>query len=217
MNEPTLGSAQYFRTRFVADAHRDDVWERIVPYLERWIPVDAAIVDVGAGYCSFINAVTGRRRIAVDQNPASGDFAADGVEFVCASALALDALDDADFDVVFASNLLEHLDRAGIAQALLEFRRILRPDGRLLLIQPNYRLCSARYWDDYTHVTPLSDVSLADFVGAAGFTVRHLEARFMPFSLKSRLGGLAPLIPFYLRLPWRPLAAQMLLVASPAP
>ena len=207
---------EYFRTRFSADARRDDVWRRLAPYLQEWIGADAAVADIGAGYCSFINAIRARRRVAVDVNPDTAHYAARGVEFICASATDLEPLADGDFDAVFASNLLEHLTRDDIAKALVAFKRILRPGGRLLLVQPNFRLCAKRYFDDYTHLTPLSDVSLADVLRASGYEVVHIESRFMPFSLKSRLGDLSPLIPLYLRLPWRPMAGQMLLVAEPS-
>jgi SAM-dependent methyltransferase len=207
------GTSAYFQTRFTEDGRRDDVWRRIASYLRRWIPPDASVADVGAGYCSLINALAAQRRVAVDLDDALRVYAAPGVEFVRASATNLEAFGEAEFDVVVASNLLEHLTRDEIPQALSEFRRILKPRGTLLLVQPNYRLCSARYFDDYTHVTPLSDVSLTDILRASGYAIVRVEPRFMPFTLKSRLGGLSRAIPFYLRLPWRPFAGQMLVIA----
>lgn len=117
------------------------------------------------------------------------------------------------FDVVFASNLLEHLSREEIRAALSEFHRVLRPDGRLILVQPNYRLRPGEYFDDYTHLTPLSDRSLVDLLRVARFEPVRVEPRFLPLTLRARGGGLAFLVPFYLRLPWRPLAGQMLIVA----
>lgn len=213
MNDSGLTTDAYFETRFTPDPRREAAWRRIVPYLERWVPSNAAVLDVGAGYCSFINAVLGSRRVAVDLHADSQRFAGDGVEFVVGSATDLSMFKEGEFDVVFASNLLEHLDRFEIAQALNEFRRVLRPGGRLILVQPNYRLCAGRYFDDFTHVTPLSDVSLADFVAVGGFEIERVESRFLPFSLKSQMGRFSPMIPMYLRLPWRPFAGQMLLVA----
>ncbi len=41
-----------------------------------------------------------------------------------------------------------------------------------------------------------------------------VQARFLPLSLKSRGSGLSFLVPWYLRSPVKPLAGQMLLVAS---
>jgi SAM-dependent methyltransferase len=203
---------RYFDTRFKPDPRRDRVWQRIVSHLKgRWSG-DAAIVDVGAGYCSFINNVRGRRRVAVDLHADLERYAEDGVETMRLSATDLSELEDASFDVVFASNLLEHLTREEIAAALAEFHRVLRPGGQVILLQPNYRLAYREYWDDYTHLTPLSDRSLGDLLAAAGFDVRDVQARFLPLTIRGSGGNLSFLIPLYLRLPVRPLAKQMLLI-----
>jgi SAM-dependent methyltransferase len=213
----TIEQEAYLESRFTPDARRNTVWVHIVTYLQRWWnPETAAILDVGAGYCTFVNNARGARRVAVDVHSRLREHAAPGVETVQASASDLDLFPTGTFDVVFASNLLEHLTRDHIRRALEEFRRVLRPGGRLILIQPNFRLCAKEYFDDYTHVTPLSDRSLGDLLTVAGFRVIHTEPRFLPLTLKSRGGNLAFLIPLYLRLPWRPLAGQMLLVAEPA-
>jgi SAM-dependent methyltransferase len=205
----------YFESRFAPDPRRDRVWRHIVNYLSRWWSPGAAVLDVGAGYCSFINAVSARRRVAVDVHGRLAEFAEAGVECLDCSANKL-KLADATFDVVFASNLLEHLDRGEIRQALAEFHRVLRDEGRLILVQPNYRLRPAEYFDDYTHVTPLSDRSLADLLMVSGFRPIVVCARFLPFTLRSRASLLTFLVPLYLRSPWRPLAGQMLIVAARA-
>ena len=200
-------------SRFTPDRRREAVWRHVVPYLSRWWGDDDAVLDVGAGYCSFVNAVTARRRVALDIHDDLEQYAAPGVACMRASATDMQGLDPMTFDVVFASNLLEHLSREDIRRALLEFHRVLRPGGRLILVQPNYRLRPGEYFDDYTHLTPLSDRSIADLVTVTGFEVVRLEPRFLPFTVRSRGGGLAFLVPLYLRLPWRPLAGQMLAVA----
>jgi SAM-dependent methyltransferase len=188
------------------------VWQQIARYLSRWIDPASAVLDVGAGYCSFVNAVRADRRVAVDiRDPTP--FARPGVECLTAPATDLDALADDTFDVVFASNLLEHLERVEIAGALAEFRRVLRPDGRLILIQPNFRLSASEYFDDYTHLTPLSDRSLVDLLAVNGFDAFVVQPRFLPLTLRSQGARLSFLVPFYLRSPWRPRAKQMLVVS----
>jgi SAM-dependent methyltransferase len=203
----------YFDTRFRPDPHRERVWRTVASYLNRRWDDDAAVLDVGAGYCSFINNVRGRRRVAVDLYADLEQFAADGVETMSLSATDLSRLEDTSFDVVFASNLLEHLTRDGISAALAEFHRVLRPGGQVILLQPNYRLAYRQYWDDYTHLTPLSDLSLSDLLAVSGFDVQDVQARFLPLTLRERGGQLWFLLPLYLRLPVRPLAKQMLIVA----
>ncbi|MGZ4314838.1 MAG: class I SAM-dependent methyltransferase [Gaiellaceae bacterium] len=208
----------YFDHRLPPDPRRDRVWRHVVAYLSRWWSPSDHVVDVGAGYCSFINNVVATRRVAVDTAPALARYAAPGVEWVQESATTLTRqLGESEFDLVFASNLLEHLTRHEIWTALNQFRTLLRDGGKLMLVQPNFRLRPAAYFDDYTHITPLSDRSLSDLLSAAGFTVIYVRPRFLPLTLRSRLGAASFAVPLYLRSPWRPLAGQMLLVARRAP
>ena len=75
---------------------------------------------------------------------------------------------------------------------------------------------SAEYFHDYTHRTIFTDRSLGDFLAASGYPIEHVQPRFLPLTMKSRLSfGHAP-APFYLRLPYRPLAGQMLVSAARA-
>lgn len=206
--------AGYFDTRYTEDARRAPVWRHIARYLSRWIPADADVLELGAGYCDFSNAVQARSRTAVDQDPAFIRHAAPGVTTFVSSCHDLSAVADSSVDVVFASNLFEHLERPVLLETLAEIRRVLRERGRLVLVQPNFRLRPKEYFDDYTHVAVFTDRSLPDLLEAEGFRRRHVEARFLPLTMKSRLAFGHRLVPLYLRLPWRPLAGQMLVVAD---
>ena len=97
--------------------------------------------------------------------------AAGHVRAIVGDCTDLTELDDATFDVVFASNLLEHLERSQSDRLLAEAMRVLRPGGRLILLQPNFRLQPGRYFDDYTHVAIFTDDSLADYLIASGWQV----------------------------------------------
>ena len=58
----------------------------------------------------------------------------------------------------------EHLDRGDLLATLGEMRRVLRGGGRLILVQPNFRLRPHEYFDDYTHVAVFTDRSLPDML-----------------------------------------------------
>jgi SAM-dependent methyltransferase len=206
---------RYFATRFAPDPRRAAVWRHLTRYLQRYIPPGAAVLELGAGYCHFINAVEARRRVAVDASDEVRARAAPGVEAVVSDALAfLRASAPDTFDVVFASNFLEHFEWSVLDGLIGEIRRVLVPRGRLALVQPNFRLAPGRYFDDYTHRTVFTDVSLCDWLEASGFRIVRCIPRFMPLTVKSRLGVLSALVPLYLRLPWRPLAGQMFVLGE---
>lgn len=145
--------------------------------------------------------------------PRSFDHAAEGVETFVASATNLSMLDDATVDVIFASNLVEHLTHDQIDDLLREADRVLVDGGRVILIQPNFRLRPRQYFDDYTHVSIWSDVGLTGFLRARRWEIERVEPRFLPLTVKSRLPVRAALIRAYLKSPIKPLAGQMLVVA----
>ncbi|MEO5842888.1 MAG: class I SAM-dependent methyltransferase [Acidimicrobiales bacterium] len=209
-----MSDADYFATRFTPDPRRRAVWRHIATYLQRWISPAADVLELGAGYCDFSNVVSAGSRTAVDVEPSFAKFADAGVVTAVGPCTDLSSFADASFDVVFASNLFEHLERGALLTTLGEIRRVLRSGGRLILVQPNFRLRPHEYFDDYTHVAVFTDRSLPDMLQANGFAREHVEARFLPLTLKSRLSFGHRLVPLYLRLPWRPLAGQMLVIAT---
>jgi len=205
----------YFQTRFKADPRREHTWKFLTRYVSKYIPADATVVELGAGYCQFINGVQAKRRIAVDLGTAVRECAAPGVEAVCGDAIAfLESLPPSSVDFVFASNFFEHFEWPQLHQMGTLILRALTPGGRLALVQPNFRLAADRYFDDYTHRTIFTDVSLGDWLASLGFRILRVEARFLPLTLKSRLSFFWFLTPLYLRLPWRPLAGQMFVLAE---
>jgi SAM-dependent methyltransferase len=207
--------SRYFATRFTYDRDREFVWQEVCRYLQpREIPADSLIVEIGAGYCSFINNVQARERHAVDLSPDLAQHAAPGVVPHVGSCTALSMFSAGTVDVVFASNLFEHLTRDELASTLTEIRRVLRPGGRLVIVQPNFRYSARHYFDDYTHLQVFTDVSLRDRLMADSFRIRRVVPRFLPFSMKSRLPKSRLLVRLYLRSPLKPFGAQMLIVAE---
>lgn len=83
----------------------------------------------------------------------------------------LDFASDESFDIVFSSNVIEHIPRPDYLNYLVEIRRVLRPGGRFVVGTPNYPIKRLydMYWaikkpgffryyffDDPTHCNPLS-------------------------------------------------------------
>jgi ubiquinone/menaquinone biosynthesis C-methylase UbiE len=205
---------EYYATRLTHDPARAAVWKHVGAYLQRWVDPDGAVLDLAAGYSDFLRSIAATRKVAIDTNPSLPELAGDEVEAIVGDATDLSAFADGEFSTVFASNFIEHLEHDAIDTLLTDVRRVLAPGGRLLLVQPNFRLDPNRYFDDYTHRTVWTDRSLADLVMAHGLPVIHAEPRFLPLTMKSKLSFGHRLVPLYLRLPYRPLAGQMLVVAE---
>lgn len=208
---------RYHDVRFTADPRRLVLWQTLWRHHFRGIvPTSACVLDLGCGYGEFINSVVARRRIALDHWDGFQRFLAPGVESIVANVADLNGLEDGVVDFAFASNLFEHLTQAEFVVTLAALRRKLSPDGTLNILQPNYRYAYREYFDDYTHVTVYSHVSLADFLAANGFQVIETRPRFLPLTIKSRLPVHPFMIAAYLKSPIKPLAKQMFLRARMA-
>lgn len=207
----------YYTSRYTFDPIRQVVWKEIVRYLQKFIPTGATVIDLGSGYADFINQVSASKKYAVDISSEAAKYVESDVEFYQSPVWDLQAIKSGSVDVIHASNLLEHLSDDELEKTLTELKRVLKTGGRLILIQPNYRLVAKHYFDDPTHKKVFSDASLESFLLGQGFKIIRQEPRFLPFSMKSRSRFLPVsswLVRLYLSLPWRPLAGQMLFIAE---
>lgn len=212
----TADSEGYFETRLADDARRDVLWRTL---WEAWfkarVPEDGCVLDIGAGYGQFINNVQARRRFALDIWPGMAHHVDAGVTPLIGDLSALEQLDDASVDFAFASNLFEHVTQDDFALALSILDRKLTDRGVLTVLQPNYAYAYREYFDDYTHISVWSHVSLGDFLDAKGFEVLEARPKFLPLTIKSRLPVSPVLIRAYLMSPFKPMAKQMLFTARP--
>jgi SAM-dependent methyltransferase len=207
---------RYFETRFTADPRREILWRTLVRhYFQPQISPESCVLELGAGYGNFINNVRAARRIAQDHWPDLRKHLAPGVEPHVGPINDLSFLEDHSVDFAFASNLFEHVSQEDFAAVLKQLRRKLKPNGTITLLQPNYRYAFREYFDDYTHITAYSHVSMCDFLQANSYEVVRCVPRFLPLTLKSRLRVSPLLIRLYLLSPVKPLGKQMLVQARP--
>jgi SAM-dependent methyltransferase len=210
-------SGNYHDSRFTADERRTVLWQALWRYhFSRLIRPDDCVLDLGCGYGEFINSVVARQRIAVDIWPGFARYLQPGVEAMVGSITNLGRLPDASVDFAFASNVFEHLTQADLRRVLEQLRHKLTPQGTLNIIQPNYRYAYREYFDDYTHISVYSHVSMADFLAANDFEIITVRPRFLPLTIKSRLPVSPLLIRIYLASPIKPWARQMLVSARPS-
>jgi len=209
-----------YRERFADGSQRTRaaMWEVLCQVvLQRYVQPTDTVVDLGAGFCEFINAVRCGHKIAVDANAEMPRFAAPGVETVVGDIPAvLGRLAAGSAQVVFCSNFFEHLrDKDAVLAVLGEVSRLLAPGGRLIVLQPNIRYAYKEYWDFFDHHVPLSHSSLTEALRVTGFEITLLRPRFLPYTTRSRLPQAAWIVRLYLALPpaqWL-FGKQMLVVA----
>lgn len=147
--------------RFTPECEREIVYEHWHRYgWARGLVSDLDVLDCacGEGYGSSLLADAARSVIGVDVDEtavahARRRYGRNGLEFVHANALELPFEDDR-FDVVVSFETLEHL--AEHDELLAGFRRVLKPDGVLLLSSPDKRTYSdLTGYDNEFHVREL--------------------------------------------------------------
>lgn len=214
--DTTFGARAYHAVHLTPDPARAVVWQVIAEHLAAWIPPDAEVVEIGAGYCDWINAVQARRKVAVDLWPELPQQCAANVQPMIAdlSNEGLRSLGPAQFDVVLASNVLEHFEPDTASGIVFDVAALLREHGRFIVIQPNFRHAYRRYFDDYTHRSVFTNVSLAALLRSAGFDIELERPRFLPYSMRDRRWPVPRwAVRAYLASPAKPWAGQMLIVA----
>ena len=211
---------QLYQQRFHDEdlVQKQAIWKVLCEdFFQRYVKPTDTVVDIGAGYCEFINNIRAGKKIAVDLNPDVSKFAAADVTTINAPCTAISELPSGSVDVVFMSNFLEHLPtKQLVLDTFHEAFRILRTGGRVIVLQPNIRFLAAEYWDFFDHHTALSDRSLVEGLQLAHFHPSVVYPRFLPYTTKSRLPKSAGLVRLYLKMPlaWRILGKQALVVAD---
>lgn len=190
--------------RFSSEDNADmrGVWQVLVrDYFQRFVRPDARVLDLGAGYCHFINEVRASRKVAFDANPDVARHAGPGVEAVVSSDLTLPMFGAGEFTHVFMSNFLEHLPSSNVALDLLgTLREKLGSGGLVLILQPNFRYVGPAYFDFVDHHVIWTERSLEEALDLTGFSMVYLKKQFLPYTSKSRIPRLKILVRLYVRL-----------------
>ena len=194
------------------------VWRVLVRnFFQKLIPPDAAVLDVGCGFCHFLNEIRASERVGVDGNPACASFAEAGVSVLVTRDLSLTGLPERHFDFIFVSNLLEHLENGTrVIELVRRCGELLSIRGRLVILQPNFRFVGARYFDFIDHKTVLTDASIRETLTLGELNLVREIRRFLPYTTKSGLPAHPALLSLYLRLPplWLLFGQQSLFIAE---
>ena len=197
-------------------ARRSAMWREIAGFLQRWVPLDGAILDLACGEGEFIRHIRARERWASDSRDAAAGLP--GVRFIQANGRELlDAVPPGSFDAIFVSNYLEHLPSGeAVVEQLRVCAALLRQGGRVIILQPNIRLTGPAYWDFIDHQTPLTERSLVEAATIAGFRTEQVLTRFLPYTTKGRLPSHPLLVRAYLRFrpAWLLLGRQTLYIGK---
>ena len=177
------------RFNTIERVRKNELWAILCKnFLVQFIKSTDTVVDLGAGYCEFINNIHAKRRIAVDIKNDVKESAQTGVEIVVGSTKNIRRLFQPNsIDIIFISNLLEHLEsKEEVFRLLYESYDNLRKGGRLLIMQPDISLVGHEYWDFFDHKVPLTTASLQEVLVSIGYSIHYLRSPFLPYTTKTK-------------------------------
>lgn len=163
-------------------------------YLRGWLPADrdASVLEMGCGEGHLLAALKGwgyQKVRGIDLRPEAVTFCrARGLEAETADAREYLKGRVAEFQLICAIDMLEHLDREEGRLLLEDVHRALGPGGAVILQVPNLAspFGGAIFFGDLTHHTGFTETSIRQLLGLTGFSqVEVRPAGPGPWSLKS--------------------------------
>jgi SAM-dependent methyltransferase len=195
---------------------RNFVWSVLCKFFfKKYIKKSDSVIDIGAGFCEFINNIECKTKIAIDISKNTRNYAQKNVKVIICSADKIPT--SLKTNVIFMSNFLEHLEnKESVIEIFKKSHSLLKPGGRIIIVQPNIDLAKEKYWDRIDHTVPLNGKSVIEGLEVSDFRVELFIKKFLPLTTQSKLPKPAWLIKLYLSLPsyLRFFAGQSLFIAK---
>ena len=199
----------YHAGHLTADPSRVVVWQVIADHLSSWIPPGGRVLEIGAGYCRLDQrraggpAGCGRRvaRGAAHSRPRASSRECSMRRRICVARRPVRS-------TWCSPRMSSSTSRRTRRRRWVLTFTLLRPGGRFIVIQPNFRYAFRRYFDDYTHRSVFTHVSLPALLRSRGFAHRAGRRRAScPTRCRTLVSRFAAwLVRAYLRSPIKPMA-----------
>ena len=219
MKKKTDALRDIYRIRFTKlEIYRNNVWMILCDeYFSKFINPDSNILDLGSGWGEFINNINAANKWALDLNPDTKQHLNQGIIFLQQDCIKRWEIQSESLDVVFTSNLLEHLtERKNVEFTISEAKRCLKPNGIIICLGPNIKYLTRSYWDFWDHVIPITESSISELLKLMGFNIELSISKFLPYSMSQGWTPNLFLVRMYLKLffLWPLFGKQFLVVGS---
>jgi SAM-dependent methyltransferase len=191
MNRPSehyLGESgrRYFAERFTSSQDFGRRWQS--RYFQPYCGPDKTLLDFGCGDGTILRELPAARKLGVEVNPhcvarIKELNATVPVPIVMHADIA--EVGSGTVDVLISNHCIEHVPEPW--HTLAEFRRVLRPEGLLVLITPfdDWRIGAWREWsagDRQNHLYTWSPMNIGNLLTEVGFHVRESRLQSVAWS-----------------------------------
>ncbi len=188
--------------------------------LRKLIKPEMTVLDLGSGPGFFINQVLAQKCIAVDADATNVKYIRKDIEFMNVKAQNLEFIPDNSVDLIFSSNLFEHLSSSDeLFEVLQSAHRVMKKgNSKMVVLMPNIRFAKWDFFNFIDHRLPLNEISLKEVLEISNFEILSSHRKFFPYSAdRSVINWPIFVVKAYLSLPpkVRPFAKQMFFVAQP--
>ena len=159
--------------------------EKLVKYLFNSFKMEKGqiFLEPGCGRGEFLNEFNklGLKCHGIDLSQHAGSMLDKKVDVIKGFDLENDKWPYPDnfFDIIYNKSLLEHLNNPD--KFLIEARRVLKPNGKILCLVPDWETNYKIYFDDFTHKTPFTIISLNDIYQITDFkNIKVFKFRQLP-------------------------------------
>tara|TARA_B110001450_G_C17667372_1_gene500225 strand:+ start:7722 stop:8393 length:672 start_codon:yes stop_codon:yes gene_type:complete len=132
-------------------------------------------LELGCGRGDFLNEFTdlGLDTYAIDNNEHYKENLKTKNFFNIDMTKSKLPFEDNSFDVVYSKSFIEHFYYP--ENIFKEVLRILKPGGKFINLTPDWEIIYKGFYEDYTHRTPFTKVSLSDIYLINGFINPSVE------------------------------------------
>lgn len=147
------------------------------------------LLDLGSGKGTFIKICrkNGLKALGLDTAKDNINFEKDKLPF-----------EDNSFNFISMIAVIEHLKNKEII--MNEIKRVSKKDASLIITTPNFKYCYKTFYNDPTHVSPFTEISLKKFLINYGMREVNIGPHLVnksDFFWKNKLGFfLASILPF---------------------
>ncbi len=155
---------------------------------------DKEILDVGCGTGAILKRLGNpEKNVGIDLAPEAISFCRErGLNNVQQGDICALSFDDASFDAVICSSVIYHTWVADVSRALCEMRRVLRPDGVLILNVPAFRFLHSAHDDAVMTARRFRKSEIRNLLLEQGFEIRRLTywtTLLFPLAVMARTFG----------------------------